>query len=86
MINVVPQFLTLNLKLLKTQNPRTRNFLPLTSNLGKLKMFTFDFLEQKLILCGNQFYGRQPQKNYSNAGVGEGEKQVTVLGKKGKTN
>lgn len=48
-------------------------------------MFAFDFLEQKLILCGNQLNGMQPRKNYSNAGVEVGGgKQVTVLEKKGK--
>lgn len=50
-------------------------------------MFAFDFLEQKLILCGNPLNGMQPRKNYSNAGVEVGRRGGEAgdsLGKKGK--
>lgn len=49
-------------------------------------MFAFDFLEQKLILCGNQLNGMQPRKNYSNAGVEVGGEAGDGTRKKGKTN
>lgn len=72
-INIVPQFLTFNLKLLKTTKSKDWK---LPSKLGKILIF----LDQTLILCGKSTQWRAIMKKKKTVTQAMGKEQVMVSG------